>query len=224
MSELILEIESLSIGFDSKLISNLDLKVYSGDIIALTGSSGLGKTTLLRTIAGLISPIDGVIRCNVSPRGGIGYIPQGLGLVRHASVYHNVDLGARAGVSPISDSGSIFNWGQRRRERVETALNNLGIIEKIDEPVRRLSGGQQRRVATARTLAQRPKLILADEFLSELDQKNVEKISQVFQELILETGAAMILVEHNIERAQRISNRLLRLEDGKLIELRGEDE
>jgi ABC-type lipoprotein export system ATPase subunit len=79
-----------------------------------------------------------------------------------------------------------------------------------------LSGGQQRRVATARTLAQKPRLILADEFLSELDQDNVNNIIEVFKSYIDENGAAMILVEHDIERAKKLSTKILEIKDRQL--------
>ncbi len=92
----------------------------------------------------------------------------------------------------------------------------MGISEKIREPVRRLSGGQQRRVATARTLAQRPKLILADEFLSELDDDNITVVLDAVKAYIENSGAAMILVEHDINRAKQISDRMLVIDDGRL--------
>ena len=92
----------------------------------------------------------------------------------------------------------------------------MGISEKIDEPVRRLSGGQQRRVATARTLAQRPQLILADEFLGELDKDNMNLVLDAVKKYIRESGAALILVEHEIQRAKSISDRMLVIDDGRM--------
>ena len=91
-SEFILSVEDLSVGYHEVLVSKINLDVKVGEIIAIVGPSGIGKTTILRTIAGLIKPLDGLVNCNASKRGGIGYIPQKLGLVRHTSVYHNVDL------------------------------------------------------------------------------------------------------------------------------------
>jgi len=219
-NELILSVENLSVGYDEVLVSNINLDLKSGEIIAIAGPSGIGKTTILRTVAGLVKPLAGTIDCNAPRRGGIGYIPQKLGLIRHTSVYHNVDLGARSGtpfwVEPLT-------WFKRRDTRVTDAVNRMGLIEKIDEPVRRLSGGQQRRVATARTLAQKPKLILADEFLSELDDENISIVLQAVREYMSESESAMILVEHNVKRASEISDRLFQVKDGKLVEYKLDD-
>ncbi|MEC7704290.1 MAG: ATP-binding cassette domain-containing protein [Candidatus Thermoplasmatota archaeon] len=211
--EPILSLNNLTIGYEKPLVENVNLVVKPGDIVSIVGPSGIGKTTLIRTIANLIQPISGSIRCSVPRRGGLGYIPQKLGLVRHASVYHNVDLGARAGTPFLSEPKS---WLKRRNERVLAAIDTMGISDKIREPVRKLSGGQQRRVATARTLAQCPKLILADEFLSELDEENISLVINSVKKYIDENDAAIILIEHDIKRAKEISSRMLVIDDGRL--------
>ena len=213
--KLILSVENLAVGYDVELISKINLEIRAGEIIAIVGPSGIGKTTFLRTVAGLVRPLAGEISCNAPRRGGIGYIPQRLGLVRHTSVYHNVDLGARSGTPFWSEP---LTWFNRRHTRVLDAVNRMWLVEKIDEPVRRLSGGQQRRVATARTLAQRPKLILADEFLSELDDDNISIVLDAVKEYMKESESAMIIVEHNIRRAAEISDKLLQVSQGKLVE------
>jgi energy-coupling factor transporter ATP-binding protein EcfA2 len=114
-------------------------------------------------------------------------------------------LGSRAG-NPRAES----------REHAMNAIEVLGLKEKKNEPIKRLSGGQQRRVATARTLAQRPALILADEFLSELDEETSDRVVNSVLEYVRSSNAAMILVEHDISRAKQISDRLLVIDDGRL--------
>ena len=212
---LVLSVKNLSVGYHDALVSGINLDVHVGEVIAVVGPSGIGKTTILRTLAGLVKPISGKIDCNAPKRGGIGYIPQKLGLVRHTSVYHNVDIGARAGARLFPEPST---WFRRRHERVLNAIDRMGLRDKISEPVRRLSGGQQRRVATARTLAQKPKLILADEFLSELDDDNISIVLDAVREYMEESKSAMIIVEHNIQRASEISDRLLKVEDGRLVD------
>ena len=171
---------------------------------------GLGRR-LVRTIAGLIEPIGGRVDLHVDRRGGLGYIPQKLGLVRHASVYHNVNLGARASL-PVLQGDSM-----ERKKRVNSALIALGIEEKTAEPVRRLSGGQLRRVATARALAQRPSLLLADEFLSELDHNTVDVVIAAVKEM-LDAGTSMVMVEHHEENVALLATRVWLIEDEKFYD------
>ena len=101
---------------------------------------------------------------------------------------------------------------------IDEILNNLGIAEVSDEPVRILSGGQQRRVAIARALIQRPKLIIADEFLGELDSENIESIVELLEVQLSEIGATLVMVEHQEEIARSIANRIWRIVGDKVIE------
>ena len=210
--EVILSLNGLVIGYDHPLVKPITLDVHAGEIIAILGPSGIGKTTLIRTIAGLVRPLDGTFSLHVKRRGSLGYIPQRLGLVRHATVAHNVSLGARLSVGW---SRTMF---KDRKERTYEAIRTLGIEEKASEPVRRLSGGQQRRVATARTLAQRPRLMLADEFLGELDQTNVNIVLGAVHELV-EDGTAIIMVEHHEDNAMDFATRIWEIQDGHFIDM-----
>ena len=207
----LLVLENLSIGYNAVLASEISARINSGEVIAVLGPSGVGKTTLVRTIAGLIEPIGGRVDLHVDRRGGLGYIPQKLGLVRHASVYHNVNLGARASL-PVLQGDSM-----ERKKRVNSALIALGIEEKTAEPVRRLSGGQLRRVATARALAQRPSLLLADEFLSELVHNTVDVVIAAVKEM-LDAGTSMVMVEHHEENVALLATRVWLIEDEKFYD------
>ncbi len=220
MDSNVVNIEGLTIGYSNKnpLVEIPRLEITSGEIIAITGPSGVGKTTLIRTISGLVRPLKGRVSLFGQPfgvrpkRGSLGYIPQRLGLVRHASVLHNVMLGARAG---NSNPYSIFSNG-KIRDLCLDSISRMGLSEKIYEPVRRLSGGQQRRVAIARTLAQSPKIILADEFLSELDEKTLEMVKTEVVEFVRKESSTLIVVEHDVSRAKSIADRMLVIDDGRV--------
>ena len=207
MSRRLLSLHDLVIGYNEPLCDPISASVKEGEIIAVLGPSGIGKTTLMRTIAGLVMPIEGGTSLSVDAKGGLGYIPQNLGLIRHATVAHNVSLGAG-----VRMKWSFSMYGERREKTLE-ALRALGIEDKATEPVRRLSGGQQRRVATARTLAQRPQLILADEFLSELDDSNAQVVMDAVMPLVAK-GASLIMVEHHADHAVKYATRIWELIDG----------
>ena len=208
----VMRVSNLEVGFrGNALLSIDDFHVDAGEVLAISGPSGIGKTSLLRTIAGLLRPVSGKVQvCGATipkrpPRGSIGYIPQKLGLVRHSTVWANVMLGSRAGNSRSTSRESAIN-----------AIQSMGLWDKKNEPIKRLSGGQQRRVATARSLAQRPRLILADEFLSELDEETSDRVIDAVLSYVKSNDAAMILVEHDLSRAKEISHRLLVIDDGRL--------
>ena len=215
----IIRMTDVSIGFNQNkpLMGPLNLEIFSGEIVAIAGPSGIGKTTLLKTIAGLVPPLSGSVEVcgsvspTPSPRGTLGYIPQRLGLVRHASVYHNVMMGALAG-----HASRWLPYSPDARRLTLESIALMGIEDKIRTPIRKLSGGQQRRVATARTLAQRPSLILADEFLGELDEETMFSVMESVKNYVQENNATLLVVEHNIGRAKKLADRLLLMDDGRL--------
>ena len=124
-------LRGLSIGYDKPLVSDINKTIYPGDTIAILGSSGIGKTTLMRTIAGLIRPLSGEISHNYPKRGGIGYIPQRLGLVRHSTVRSNVALGARTRRSRWYPFW--FPLDKKLKDDVDNAMRALKILDIADE-------------------------------------------------------------------------------------------
>jgi len=218
--EPIIQLRSLNIGYGKSLAKDITAEIYTGDRIAIIGPSGVGKTTLLRTIAGLIAPLSGEINNNCSGRGDIGYIPQKLGLVRHSSAKSNVMLGARTRKSRLHLP--FLGLGEELNKEVDQLLQKLGISEISDEPVRILSGGQQRRVAIARALIQKPKLIVADEFLGELDADNIDSIIDILETQLSEINATLVMVEHQENIARSLATRIWRIVDNQIIEERVE--
>lgn len=220
MDSIVVDIDELTIGYSKQnpLVEIPKLEISSGEIIAITGPSGVGKTTLIRTISGLVRPLKGKVSLFGQPfgvrpkRGSLGYIPQRLGLVRHASVFHNVMMGARAG---NSSPYSIFP-NRKIRDSCLDSIRRMGLSEKLYEPIRRLSGGQQRRVAIARAMAQSPKIILADEFLSELDENTLEMVKTEVVEFVRNESSTLIVVEHDVSRAKSIADRMLVIDDGRV--------
>lgn len=217
----IIRLIDVEIGYKAAepLVKIPNLEVYPGEIVAIAGPSGVGKTTLLRTIAGLIRPISGKLEVcgQVSPfkpsKGVLGYVPQRLGLIRHTSVMHNVMIGANAGHN--KSFWSLLPSSLAKKHALES-IDSMGLSDKLNEPIRRLSGGQQRRVATARTLAQKPSLIMADEFLSELDEETMNMVLKEVTDYVRKSGAALLVVEHDISRAKSMADRLLVIDDGRV--------
>jgi phosphonate transport system ATP-binding protein len=216
MSEPILRISNAAIGFEHNepLLESVNLEVYPGEIIGIIGRSGIGKTSLLRTIAGLIPTLSGEIEVPRSV-GEIGYIPQRLGLITHQTVGYNVMMGALPR-APFWQS--LFSMpGQEYRDQARRAIESVGLSEKVLDPISLLSGGQQRRVAIARSMVQQPTLLLADECLGELDADTAKGIISLITNLVKEQGTAAIIVDHNPVRASTFCNRVLQIR-GTILE------
>ena len=227
MSEQVLSISSVDIGFDSadSLIEDVELSVDEGEIVGLTGRSGIGKTTLIRTCAGLIPTLSGSIRfagesLDSKTCGDIGLIPQRLGLIQHQTVGYNVLMGALPRAKWYQ---SVFSLpSSEMREATRKAVEAVGLQDKILTSVNSLSGGQQRRVAIARAMVQNPRLVLADECLGELDAETAKDIINLLRNLA-DSGTSILIVDHNPVRAKTVCNRVMQLRGKRLVEL-GDDE
>ena len=194
----------------------MNLELHPGEIVGVIGRSGIGKSTLLRTIAGLISPISGEIT-TPTERGDIGYIPQRLGLVNHQTVGYNVMMGAlpRAPFWQTLFSLPGFELRQSARDAIEA----VGLTDKVLDSITQLSGGQQQRVAIARSMVQQPQLLLADECLGELDSETAKEIIQLLQQLANQSNIAIIIVDHNPVRVATFCDRVLQVKGTRIEEV-----
>ena len=216
-------------GRDRPVLRGVDLCALPGELTLILGVSGSGKTTLLKLCRGLQRvrsgsievlgrPVVAHLRGRLDPQ--VAYIPQQLGLVRSASALENVLAGALSRVATIP---SLFGFPSREVERARGILAGLGIDRKAPQPVHALSGGERQRVAIARALMQGARLILADEFVSQLDPVTTEE-TMVLMRGIAQQGVAVVQTTHELEVAERHADLVVVLRDGtKVMESRAVD-
>lgn len=220
-SSTLLEVDQLICGYrvGQPVLSDVTLTLERGGIVALVGPSGGGKTTLLKTLLGLLPPLGG--RASVLEGTGrppcqkkVGYIPQRLGLVEHASVLRNVVVGTLPETGWLRSLLGAFP--AEHVQRAHEALEQVGLDNMTGQSPLHLSGGERRRVAIARTLAQRPALLLADELLSELDEATATIVLNAIRQLQQDTDMGVLMVEHNLERSCDLADLVCCLGQGTL--------
>lgn len=197
-----------------------------GEILAILGTSGSGKTTLLKLCRGLLAGRGGSVRvlgdAVVSGRGAldprIAYIPQQLGLVRSLSVRQNILIGALARRRTLA---SLVRLGTPElARRAADIAEALGIAHKLDEKAYALSGGERQRVAIARALLQEPRVLLADEFISQLDAFTTGEIMRHVRS-VADSGVAVIMTTHEQSVVREHADRAIVLRDGeKVVDVR----
>ena len=201
------------------VLDDVSMNVERGEIIAVIGRSGSGKSTMLRCINGL-EPVQGgsvvVDGETVSAPGAdlralrqrVGIVFQSYNLFPHLSVEKNITLAPRVvkGIEPGT-----------ARELALGVLRRVGLAEKIDAYPDQLSGGQQQRVAIARSLAMQPKLMLFDEITSALDPELTGEVLKVLEQVAAE-GMTMILVTHEMGFARRVATRVVFMHQGRIWE------
>lgn len=211
-------VEDLGFAYGARtILSDIDLTVAPGELVAILGPSGSGKSTLLRLIAGLERPGTGRIAIAgttvadaasslPAERRGLGLVFQEDALFPHLTILDNVAFGLK-GVSR-----------SERRARALAALDRLGLAHRTDDWPHRLSGGEQQRVAVARALAPRPPLILMDEPFSRLDSALRQQIREDVVAVLRDTGVGVVLVTHDAEEAMSSADRLVLMADGRVLQ------
>jgi polar amino acid transport system ATP-binding protein len=203
---------------DVTVLNDVSLKVAKGEIIAVLGRSGSGKSTMLRCINGLEPIHGGSITVDGTPvsqdsdlrllRQQVGIVFQSFNLFPHLSVSDNITLAPRV----------VKHQAPRAaREIAREVLRRVGLEEKLDAFPDQLSGGQQQRVAIARSLAMQPKVMLFDEVTSALDPELTGEVLKVLEAMANE-GMTMILVTHEIGFARRFGSRVVFMHEGRIWE------
>jgi putative ABC transport system ATP-binding protein len=203
---------------ETHALSGIDLEIRKGEYVSIEGPSGSGKSTLLSIIGLLDSPSDGqylfkreaVENLDISQRAvirnrEIGFIFQSFNLIGDLTVYENVEL-------PLTYRAM---GGSERKQRVQQALERVGMSHRTRHYPSQLSGGQQQRVAVARALAGNPSILLADEPTGNLDSQNANAVMELLGELHRE-GATICMVTHDPRFAQH-AERGIHLFDGRVV-------
>lgn len=200
---------------DTEILHAIDFEVPAGEIHVVLGPSGCGKTTFLRCLAGFHPLAAGRIQLEdrdlhgVAPeRRGIVLIHQENVLFPHLTVRANVEFGLRAHRLPSADA----------RRRADELLSLVGLRDRADAKPHQLSGGERQRVSLARALAVRPRLLLMDEPLSNLDQPLRIQLRQDIRRILHAAGTTAIYVTHDRDEALALADRLWIMKDGRFLD------
>ena len=215
--DIIINLEHISHYFgEKKVLNDVNLYIKKGEFITFLGPSGCGKTTLLRLIAGFLTPSEGVITLEgkdiseLPPhKRPLNTVFQRYALFPHLDVYDNVAFGLKLQKLPVEEIDS----------RVEKVLKLVSMTDYEDRDVDSLSGGQQQRIAIARAIVNRPKVLLLDEPLSALDLKMRKDMQIELKEMHKQLGITFIYVTHDQEEALTLSDTIVVFNDGQIQQI-----
>ena len=218
----LLELKQIKLNYKSyntsvEIIKGIDLTIHSGEKVAVVGKSGSGKTSLIMLMGGLEKPTSGEIIFDQQAissfdedeladirKKKIGIVFQSFYLIPNYTALENVSL--------ILEINHVENAKLRAQE----LLTQFGLENRLHHFPTQLSGGEQQRVAIARSMAVRPKLILADEPTGNLDSENSDMISNLLFEYADKNNSSLILVTHDLKFAEKC-DRIIRIEDGQIV-------
>ncbi|MDV3353346.1 phosphonate ABC transporter ATP-binding protein [Leptothoe sp. ISB3NOV94-8A] len=227
--QIAVQVMGVSKAFKGKpALQNVNMRVHTGEMIALVGASGSGKSTLLRNLNGLqqadagrveifgnILQIEGELHSKARQiRSQMGFIFQQFNLVNRLTALENVLVG---NLSQVSLWRSVsHNFTRVEKVRALSALERVGILDQAHKRASTLSGGQQQRVAIARCLMQGAKIILADEPIASLDPDSARKVMELLTSLNREQGITIVTSLHQVQVVQRYFERSLALRQGEV--------
>lgn len=206
-------------GGSRTVLRGVSLQVKQGQVTMILGASGSGKTTLLKLIKGILRPQGGTLkvlgRTSTGNRQDVAYIPQNLGLVRNLSVLDNALTGALTRAPALPALFHVFP-----KDEVEeglAVLDRLQIGLKAYQKVHELSGGERQRVAIARAIMQRAPLLLADEFVSQLDPVTCDEIMDLVKRRAAIRGVTIIQTTHELDIVAKYADDVIVLRDGVTV-------
>jgi len=215
-----LTIDGLQVSYgQSRILNDVSINVPTGDVVCLMGRNGVGKTTMLKTIMGLLKAqkgtikFDGIDITRMSPhkraQAGIGYVPQGRGIFPHMTVYENLLMGLEA-----------LNGDQRKasRDSIDEVHTIFPVLKQMGRRVAgTLSGGQQQQLAIGRVLVRRPTLLLLDEPTEGIQPNIVQEIEDVILTLRARTDVSILLIEQFLDFALGIADYCYVMEKGHIV-------
>lgn len=215
-----IKIEYLAKSFDkNEVLQNINLEIKKGEVVSVIGPSGSGKSTLLRCVNLLEQPTEGKIFVNgyelTAPKANVTKAREKIGMVfQHFHLFPHLTVLENITYAPIKVKQLSKQEAQAKGREL---LKRVGLEEKENDYPNRLSGGQKQRVAIARALAMEPELMLFDEPTSALDPEMVKEVLDVMKDLA-HSGMTMLVVTHEMGFAKEVADRVIFLDDGKLIE------
>ncbi|AFU69697.1 organic solvent resistance conferring ABC transporter, ATPase component Ttg2A [Psychroflexus torquis ATCC 700755] len=220
MKQVVLELKDLQKSFgDNHVLNGFNLKLYEGENLVVMGKSGSGKSVMIKCLVGLMGADSGSIKIKDDDivslgqkeldilRTEIGFLFQGSALYDSMTVRENLEF-------PLRRNKGKIKTGQTTEELVVEALENVGLVSAIDLMPAELSGGMQRRVALARALILKPKIILYDEPTTGLDPITSKEIIQLMRTIQKTYKTSSLIITHDVDCARVISNRMILLVDG----------
>lgn len=223
-----LEIKNLTVEYGNfRAIDNVSFTIKDGEFVAVIGSSGGGKSSLMKAINLLVKPKSGSIKIDEEEmtalssrklrmkRRKIGFVFQYYNLIDRLSVIENVLTGRLGYKSSLKSLLGIFS--KEEYENAEKALEKVGLSKKLFVRGDELSGGQKQRVAIAKALVQEPKIILADEPVASLDVNSSKIIMEYFKEINRVQGITVIINIHDVNIALKYADRVIALKKGKIV-------